>query len=133
MYARGLERKPQFLFYNMLHQLLPGSCLQSKFPNITPIVHITSTRSYWQCSVYNKGSFIYINVKVTVRPTVGQSVLVSGSHLGPATNFSHYLFDYFFRQLRGCYFVAPSLRRRRVCNLLLLLVSPAQSRSVYPH
>jgi hypothetical protein len=27
---------------------------------------------------------------------VGQSVLVSGTHLGPATNFSHSLFGYFF-------------------------------------
>jgi hypothetical protein len=27
--------------------------------------------------------------------SVGQSVLVSGTHLGPATNFSHSLFDYF--------------------------------------
>jgi hypothetical protein len=30
-----------------------------------------------------------VKVKVTLRPTVvGQSVLVSGAHLGPATNFS---------------------------------------------
>jgi hypothetical protein len=27
--------------------------------------------------------------------SVGQSVLVLGNHLGPATNFSHSLFDYF--------------------------------------
>jgi hypothetical protein len=37
--------------------------------------------------------------------------------------------EIFFRQLRVCYFVSPSLMRGRVCNLLLLLVSPAQSRS----
>jgi hypothetical protein len=43
-----------------------------------------------------------------------------------------FLLEIFFRQLRVCYFVAPSLTRGRVCNLLLLLVSPAQSRSVYP-
>jgi hypothetical protein len=30
------------------------------------------------------------------RQSVGQSVLVSGTHLGPATNFSHSLFNYFF-------------------------------------
>jgi hypothetical protein len=53
------------------------------------------------------------------RQSVGHSVLVSGSHLGPVTNF---LFEMFFRQLRVCYFVAPSLTRRRVCNLLLPLV-----------
>jgi hypothetical protein len=30
--------------------------------------------------------------------------------------------EIFFRQLRVCYFVAPSLTRGQVCNLLLLLV-----------
>jgi hypothetical protein len=32
-----------------------------------------------------------------------------------------FLLEIFFRQLRDCYFVAPSLMRGRVCNLLLLL------------
>jgi hypothetical protein len=44
------------------------------------------------------------------RRLVDQSVLVSGT------------LEIFFRQLRVCYFVAPSLTRGRVCNLLLLLV-----------
>jgi hypothetical protein len=52
--------------------------------------------------------------------SVGQSVLVSGNPLGPATNFFFPL-EIFFRQLRVCYFVAPSLTRGRVCNLLLML------------
>jgi hypothetical protein len=85
------------------------------------------------------------------RQSVGQSVLVSGPHPRPATNFSfcfeqnfaltsptsrsrsvgivcsraqpmEFSFDIFFRQLRVCYFVAPSLTRGRICNLLLLLV-----------
>jgi hypothetical protein len=30
------------------------------------------------------------------------SVLVSGTHLGPVTNFSHSFFDYFFGQFRVC-------------------------------
>jgi hypothetical protein len=33
-----------------------------------------------------------------------------------------FLLEVFFRQLRVCYFVAPSLTRGQVCNLLLLLV-----------
>jgi hypothetical protein len=33
-----------------------------------------------------------------------------------------FLLEIFFRQLRVCYFVTPSLTRGRVCNLLLLLV-----------
>jgi hypothetical protein len=40
--------------------------------------------------------------------------------MGPAANF--FLYGIFFRQLRVCYFVAPSLTRGRVCNLMLLLV-----------
>jgi hypothetical protein len=69
-----------------------------------------------------------LQVKVTLRPTVSQpvqSVLVSGAHLGPATNFSFCL-RFSFRQLRVCYFVALSPTRGLVCNLLFMLV-PAKS------
>jgi hypothetical protein len=55
------------------------------------------------------------------RQSVGQSVLVSGAHLGHATNFSFSL-KFPFRHLRVCYFVAPSLTRGRVCNLLVQLL-----------
>jgi hypothetical protein len=51
------------------------------------------------------------------RQSVGQSVLVSGTHLGPATNF-FFLLEIFIGQLWVCYFVAPSLTRGWVCNLL---------------
>jgi hypothetical protein len=53
------------------------------------------------------------------RQSVGQSVLVSGAHLGPMTFF--FLLGISFRQLRLCYFVAPSLTRGQVCNLLVQL------------
>jgi hypothetical protein len=55
------------------------------------------------------------------RQSVGQSVLVSGAHLGPVTNFS---FSLKFPS-DNCVFVillAPSLTRRRVCNLLVQLL-----------
>jgi hypothetical protein len=54
------------------------------------------------------------------RQSVGQSVLVSGTHLGRATNFSLSL-KFSLGILRVRYFVAPSLTRGRVCNLLLLV------------
>jgi hypothetical protein len=38
-----------------------------------------------------------------------------------------FLLDIFFRQLRVCYFVAPSLTRGRVCNLLSLFTSDSKS------
>jgi hypothetical protein len=50
------------------------------------------------------------------RRSVGQSVLVSGSHLEPITRF---LFSVW--QLRVSWCVAPSLTRGRVCNLLVQL------------
>jgi hypothetical protein len=51
------------------------------------------------------------------RQSIGQSVLVSGAHLGPATNF-YFSLKYSLRQLLVCYFIAPSLTRGRVFNLL---------------
>jgi hypothetical protein len=52
------------------------------------------------------------------RRSVGQSVLVSGTHLGPATNFSSSLI--IFRQLRVCWCGATSLTRSRVCSFQFL-------------
>jgi hypothetical protein len=51
------------------------------------------------------------------RHSVGQTVMVSGAHLGPVTNFFFRL-EISFRHLRVCKFVAPSLTRGRVCKLL---------------
>jgi hypothetical protein len=51
------------------------------------------------------------------RQSVGQSVLLSETR-----DQFFFLLEIFFRQLRACYFVAPSLIRGRVCNVLLLLV-----------
>jgi hypothetical protein len=50
------------------------------------------------------------------RQSVGRSVLVSGTHLGTATNFP-LLSLISFRQLRLCWCGAPSLTRERVFNL----------------
>jgi hypothetical protein len=64
---------------------------------------------------------VKVKVKVIyVRQSVEQSILVSGTHLGPWTNFSFSL--NFSLASWECYFVAPSLTTGRVCNLLLLLV-----------
>jgi hypothetical protein len=55
------------------------------------------------------------------RHSVGQPVLVSGAHLGPANNFSFSL--KFPSDSWGFAIVAPSLTRGRVCNLLVQLLS----------
>jgi hypothetical protein len=49
----------------------------------------------WSYSIPPHTGFLY-EVKVTLQSTVSRPVLVSGTHLGPATNFSHSLFDFFF-------------------------------------
>jgi hypothetical protein len=58
-----------------------------------------------------------LTVEVNLRQSVGQSVLVSGTHLGLGDQF-FFLLEISFRLLRVCYFVAPSLTRVQVCNLL---------------
>jgi hypothetical protein len=76
------------------------------------------------------------------RQSVGQSVLVSGAHLGPVTNFSLSSKFPSDRQLHFCYFVAPSLTKGRVCNILyncfwalpeqsLLGRSPTELRAIF--
>jgi hypothetical protein len=61
-------------------------------------------------------------VEVKLRPTVNRPVCPAVKHPSGTRDQFFFLFDVFFRQLRICYFVAPSLTRGRVCNLLLLLV-----------
>jgi hypothetical protein len=52
--------------------------------------------------------------------SVGLSVCLSGSHLGPATNFSPSSWI-IFKQLQVCWCGEPSLMRGRVCSVQLLL------------
>jgi hypothetical protein len=51
--------------------------------------------------------------------SVGQSILVSSTHCGAATNFFPLLLN-FFRQLRVCWCGAPSLTRSQVCTFQFL-------------
>jgi hypothetical protein len=56
------------------------------------------------------------------RTTGGQSASLSWCQATiKARDQFFFRLEIFFRKLRVCYFVAPSLKRRRVCNLLLLL------------
>jgi hypothetical protein len=73
--------------------------------------------------------FYIFKFKVILRPTVSRPVSLGVMHSSGTRDHFFFLFEIFFRQLGVCYIIAPSLTRRRVCNLLLLLFSPAQSRS----
>jgi hypothetical protein len=63
-----------------------------------------------------------VKVQVTLRPKVSRSVRLGVRHPSGTSDQFLFLLEIFFRQLRVCYFVAPSLTRGRVCNLLFLLV-----------
>jgi hypothetical protein len=60
-------------------------------------------------------------VEVTLRPPVSRPVRPGVRRPSGTRDQFFFLLEIFFRQLRVCYFVAPSLTRGRVCNLLLLL------------
>jgi hypothetical protein len=61
-------------------------------------------------------------VKVTLRPTISRPVCLGVRRPCGTRDQFFFLLEILFRQLQMCYFVAPSLTRGRVCNLLLLLV-----------
>jgi hypothetical protein len=59
-----------------------------------------------------------VEVEVNLRPTVSRPVCLGVWHPSGTRDQFFFLLEISFRQLRGCYFVAPSLTRGRVCNLL---------------
>jgi hypothetical protein len=81
-------------------------------------------------------------VEVNLRPTVSRPVCLGVRRPSGTRDQLYFLLEIFFRHLRVCYFVAPSLTRGRVCNLLyncfwalpepsLLGRSPAELRSIF--
>jgi hypothetical protein len=58
-----------------------------------------------------------VEVKVTLRPTVNRPVSLGVRRPSGTRDQFYFLLEMFFRQLRFCNFVAPSLTRGRVCNL----------------
>jgi hypothetical protein len=69
----------------------------------------------------SSGLYLYLKVKVTLRLTVSRSVRLGVRNPSGTRDRFFFLLEIFFRQLRVCYFVAPSLTIGWVCNLLLLL------------
>jgi hypothetical protein len=59
-----------------------------------------------------------VEVEVNLRSTVGRRVCLGVRRPSGTRDQFFFLLENFFRQLRVCYFVAPSLTRGRVCNLL---------------
>jgi hypothetical protein len=65
------------------------------------------------CQLYGE-----VEVEVTLRPTVSSPVSLGVRRPSGTSDQFYFLLEMFFRQLRVCNFVAPSLTRGRVCNLL---------------
>jgi hypothetical protein len=56
--------------------------------------------------------------EINLRPTVSPPVCLGVRHPSRTRDQFFFLLEISFRQLRVCYFVSPSLTRRRVYNLL---------------
>jgi hypothetical protein len=64
----------------------------------------------------------YLEVEVNLRPTVSRPVCSGVRRTSGTSDQFFFLLGNSIRQLRLCYFVAHSLTRGRVCNLLLQLL-----------
>jgi hypothetical protein len=84
------------------------------------------SRSTWQCAEHFiprcQEALVEVEVEVDLRPTVSRPVCVGVGHPFGTRDQFFFLLEIFFRQYRFCHFVAPSLTRGLVCNLLLLAV-----------
>jgi hypothetical protein len=61
---------------------------------------------------------VEVEVEVKLRPTISQPVCPAIRRSSGTRDQFFFLLEIFFRQLWVCNFVAPSLTRGRVCNLL---------------
>jgi hypothetical protein len=68
-----------------------------------------------------------VEIKVNLRPTVSRPVCLSVRRPSGTCDQFFFLLEISFRQLWVCYFVAPSLTRGQVCNLLTIASGPCQS------
>jgi hypothetical protein len=80
---------------------------------------ICNTTTSGRCSnAILKAFRVLVEVEVTLRPTISRPVRLGVRRPSGTCDQFYLLLEIFFRQLRVCYFVAPSLTRGLVCNLL---------------
>jgi hypothetical protein len=107
------------------------ACLQCDLPHewrdspSIPFVTVSSCYGTSKCFIVlpsahgqTKVRFVEVEVKVNLRRTVSLPVCLGVRHPSGTRDQFFFLLEIFFRQLWVCYFVAPSLMRGRVCNLL---------------
>jgi hypothetical protein len=81
------------------------------------------------------GSLVEVEVEVDVKlqPTVRRPIRRGVRHPSGTRDQFFFLLEILLRQVRVCYFVAPSLTRRQVRNLLLLVLASAVTRDTRPY
>jgi hypothetical protein len=103
----------------------------SLFCPLSGILNNLSTRRFWIWICFHlqvRGgrhllwAQLKLKLKLKLRPTVSRPARLGVRNPSGTRGQFFFLLEIFFRQFRVCYFVAPSLTRGRVCNLLLLLV-----------
>jgi hypothetical protein len=91
-----------------------------KCKNISPtlglIIHCDTRSNATPCE---QCCYLVLSMLSYDRRSVGQSILVSGHHLGPATNFSFTSMVIIFIHLWFSSYGEPSLTRGRIRNLLV--------------
>jgi hypothetical protein len=106
-----------------------------RIQQVTDYIWILPIHIGIRASVACKHQTVAIEIEVVLRPTVSRLVRLGVRHPSGTRDQFVFLIYILFRQVRVCFFVAPSLRRGRVCNLLLLLVIvsavPRDSRPYY--
>jgi hypothetical protein len=66
----------------------------------------------------NHSGYKLVVIEVTLRPIVSRPISLGVRHPSGTRDQFYFLLEIFFRRLRVCNFVVPSLTRGRVCNLL---------------
>jgi hypothetical protein len=88
------------------------------YKHVEPILPCMHVHSNWK----NTGAEVEVEVEVNSSQTVSRPVCPGVRRPSETRDQFFFLLKIFFEQLRLCYFVAPSLTRGRVCNLLVLLL-----------
>jgi hypothetical protein len=95
----------------MVHHFIEGTGIDTTDVNATTflvLLVLVLFNSLYYCD----------EVEVNLRPTVSRPVCLDVRRPSGTRDQFFFLIEISFRQLRVCYFVAPSLTRGRVCNLL---------------
>jgi hypothetical protein len=80
---------------------------------------VTCKRTSRDCFANLYSLYAYwVEVEINLRPTVSRPVCTGVRRPSGTCDQFFFLLEICFRQFRVCYFVAPSLTRGRICNLL---------------